>query len=116
MGKSIDETLPIAISGKFGTLLNTYICVGVAGCLFLGALLPSDKADYGKDEMWRVIYAFPIFIGILQIVLFHFFFKQEPTVYCISMGRDDEAKTMMHRVYKKADNQNDQEFEALIDK
>lgn len=103
MGKSIDETLPSELSGKFGTFLNTYICVGVMGCFFLGALLPTDEADYVNDEMWRVIYAFPILIAIIQITLFLFIFKEEPIAYSIAMGRDDEAKRLMRRVYKKSD-------------
>ena len=101
MGKSIDETLPIAISGQFGTLTNTYICVGIMICFFLGALLPKDEADYADDEMWRVIYAMPIFIAIVQILLFVFIYREEPIAYCISLGRDNEAKRLMHRLYKR---------------
>ena len=73
------------------------------GCFFLGALLPTDEADYVNDEMWRVIYAFPILIAIIQITLFLFIFKEEPIAYSIAMGRDDEAKRLMRRVYKKSD-------------
>ena len=103
MGKSIDETLPISISGKFGTLTNTYICIGVMGSLFLGVLIPEDPEDYVNDEMWRVIYAMPIFIAILQIVLFLCVYKEEPIAYAIGMERYDEAERLMRRVYKASE-------------
>ena len=101
MGKAIDETLPVSISGKFGTLTNTYICFGVMGIFFLGVLIPEDPDEYVNDEMWRLIYAMPIFIAIIQIVLFLFVFKEEPIAYSIGMERYDEAEKLMRRVYKR---------------
>ena len=76
---------------------------------FLGALLPADETQYGDDEMWRVIYGMPIAIAVVQILLFLFIFREEPVAYCIAMGKDEEAKKMMSRVYKKQDN-----FDQLI--
>ena len=67
-----------------------------------------------NDEMWRVIYAMPILIAIIQILLFVCVFKEEPIAYAIGMERNEEAQRLMRRVYKKAEDQSDEEFEALV--
>ena len=43
MSKSIDETVPSEISGKFGVQLNMYTCLGIMTSFFLGGILPTDK-------------------------------------------------------------------------
>ncbi len=101
MGKSIDETIPSEISGSFGILVNAYICFGIMSSYFLGALLPSDEEDYASTEMWRVIFAFPIIVAIMQQLLFLIVYREEPIGYCITAGREEEAKKLMRRIYKK---------------
>jgi len=64
---------------------------------FLGAVLP-DLEDFEankKDEMWRVIWAFPALIGIIEILLTLFVMRQEPIAYCMMTGRDEEGKKHM---------------------
>ena len=107
MGKSIDETIPTNISGQFGVLLNCYVCVGMMSSYFLGALLPTEESEFADDEMWRVIYAMPIAIAVIQILLFLTAFREEPVAYCVSLGKEDEAKKLMRRVYKEQANFDD---------
>ena len=69
MGKSLDETVPVAIQGQFGTLLNLYITIGFLLCYALGAILPKDKDLFVSDNNWRIIFIMPAVIGVLQIGL-----------------------------------------------
>ena len=68
---------------------------------FLGVLLPKDKADYADSEGWRVIFSMPCIIAFIQIVLLLFVFRQEPIDFCIGNDRNEEAKVLMRKVYKK---------------
>ena len=52
----------------------------------------------------------PAFIAIAQILILLIFFRQEPIAFSISRGKEEEAKALLRKVYKKTDN-----FEALID-
>ena len=67
----------------------------------MGALLPTDQSEFAADEMWRVIYGVPILIALVQIILFSIFFREEPVAYCISLGKDEEARRLLSRVYKE---------------
>ena len=64
MGKSLDDTIPVEVSGQFGTLLNFYVCSGYAFSYGLGALLPKDQEEMENDNMWRVIFLMPAFFAI----------------------------------------------------
>ena len=40
-------------------------------------------------------------------------FKQEPVAFCIANNREEEAKTLLKRIYLKRDDRED--FDKLID-
>ena len=84
MGKSLDETIPVAIQGQFGTLLNAYIVFGILLCYALGAILPTDPADLASDNNWRIIFIMPVVIALLQIFLMLCIFKEEPVAFSIA--------------------------------
>ena len=65
MGKSLDDTIPVEVSGQFGTLTNFYICVGLFFAFSLGSILPTDEEDLMDDNRWRIIYLMPAFIAIV---------------------------------------------------
>ena len=110
MGKSLDETIPVESSGQFGTLLNGYICIGFIPSFLLGGILPTGDEEMKDDNRWRLIYLMPAFIAITQILLFLIFFKEEPVAFSIAEGNEEEAKTLLKKVYKKTEN-----FDELID-
>ena len=109
MGKSLDETIPVKASGQFGTLLNTYICIGFPISYLLGAFLPDEPDEMAEDEMWRIIYGAPALLAIAQILLFLLVFKHEPVAYNVALRNEEDAKALLRKVYKKTDN-----FDALI--
>lgn len=40
MGRCIAETIPIRLSGQFGTATNTYLCFGLGASSVIGVMLP----------------------------------------------------------------------------
>ena len=105
VGKMITETLPEELAAKFLMAHNGSFCVGFVVAFGLGALLPDpeDIAAMKGDQMWRVIYLVPFFVGVIEILLILFVHKYEPTAFCIMTGRDDEGRAHMAKVYRKRD-------------
>ena len=91
-------------------MTNGFIAIGIMLMFFLGAVLPTDEAEYKDDQNWRIIFAVPILVAATQLILFTFFFKEEPIVYCIGANRVEEARRLMSKVYRKGA-LSDQEFE-----
>ena len=84
-GKLVVENVPESLAVKLAMFHNASICVGFVFVLGMGALLP-DQKDYEAnkiDELWRIIYIAPIFIGAIEIFFILVVFKHEPIAYCI---------------------------------
>ena len=95
---------------QFGILLNCYIVAFTS--YSLGALSPTDPDQRVCDQNWRVIFAMPAVIAIVHITLFLFVFKEEPVAFCISEGRNAEARALLKKVYKSTDVE---DFDGVID-
>jgi MFS family permease len=86
MSKSIYESVPEELSGMYGTLTNVFIAFGIMLTTLTGLVLPINREDFADDEMWRFVYACPIFIAVAQILLFLFVFKNEPILFSVNTG------------------------------
>lgn len=93
--KSILETVPVKYSGAFGAMTNIFLNIGAMLCSVLGMALPSDPEDYSEDEMWRLTYAFPIVLALIQILLMLTIFRWEPIDFSIRAGKDENALHMI---------------------
>jgi len=61
--KAVQETVPTAYRGVYGTTAGAFIAVGVFCVTVIGAItLPTDKDKYEDDKMWRITYGFPLVI------------------------------------------------------
>ena len=116
MAKSIDETVPASAKGAFGIGTNAYLRIGIMCIFFLGAILPDDHDIEGmkNDERWRIIFAIPLVLAVLQCLCFLLLIKEEPVGYNISMDRDDEARKLLKKVYLQG-KLSDEEFNEKID-
>ena len=114
-GKLINETLPNSIMSTFTMAHNFGICSGFMMNYFLGAVLPDheDLEANKKDELWRVIWAFPAFIGIAEILLALFVMRSEPIAYCMMTGNHEEGKKHLKRVYRKKDPKSEETLEDI---
>jgi MFS family permease len=115
LSKSIIETVPEQYTGLFGSFSNFYIAFGVMLATVTGAVLPHDKAYYMDTEMWRFVYACPIIICIVQILLFTLYWKEEPINFSVANGNDAQAKSFMARVFKTPSASTPEETDAAFD-
>ena len=79
-GKVILENLPEKLAQKLALSHNGSICTGFVLAFGLGSILP-DSGDFEAnkaDELWRVIYLMPAFIGVIESLLIGLIFKHEP--------------------------------------
>ena len=92
-GKSITENFPEKLASWLAMLLNAGICCGIFVALLMGGLLPDpeDKEANKSDENWRLIYAAPGIIGVVELILILFIFRYEPIAYCVSKGFEEEG-------------------------
>ena len=44
-------------------MTNGFIAIGIMLMFFLGAVLPTDEAEYKDDQNWRIIFAVPIVVA-----------------------------------------------------
>ena len=113
MGKSLDETIPIEVSWQFGVLVNSYIVLGLILCYTISAFLPmKEDLDIKDDQTWRALLFAPAVIGIINILMFLCYYKQEPIAYSIAKGNEIEAKKMLRKIHHSKGVEN---FEELID-
>ena len=87
-GKLIVENMPGSLSQKIIMFQNIGICIGLVVAYNLGIILPDpDDLEANKeDELWRIIYLFPLFIGVFELAVILLVFRQEPIAYCILTG------------------------------
>ena len=115
--KSIYETVPENVSGLFVGMTNFYITLGVMLATLAGVALPTNKDDFKDDEMWRLVYACPIIIALLQISLFIFVYKTEPILFCIRNNDDKSAQQIMRLVFKPSPNhKTEEEIQIALDR
>ena len=116
-GKMITETMPEKEASLFAMAHNAAICIGFIVAFGLAAFLPDpDDVEANKeDEYWRLIYIFPAFVGLVEILLVLFVYRLEPVSYCIMTGRDEEGKAHMAKVYRKKDPNTPETIEQILD-
>jgi hypothetical protein len=51
--------------------------------------------------MWKVIYICPLIWAVIQLVLIKLLFPEEPILYSLSNGNEQEARILINKVYKK---------------
>ena len=90
-GKMVVENMPEKLAQKLAMIHNGSVCCGFVVAFGMGGLLPdaTDSEANKVDELWRVIYLVPAFIGIVELLLITLVFKQEPIAYCLMMGYEE---------------------------
>jgi hypothetical protein len=97
--KCIFETVPISHAGTFGCLTNIFISLSGFICLLLGNCLPNSPELYKEDEMWRLIYGFPMVWSTLQLILLLTLFRWDSLDFLISKGKNKEALEFLNILY-----------------
>ena len=116
-GKYVSETIPQHMVSRFTSSLNFSVCFGFIACFALGYLLPdADDLEANKeDELWRVIWLGPTFVGIIEILLILVVFRNEPIAFCLTEGRDEEALVGLSYVYRKRNPDDTDSIEEILE-
>jgi hypothetical protein len=72
--------------------------------------LPSDPEGYQDDQVWRVVYGFPMVLITIQLIVFLTVFKWEPIDFSIAAGKDENALKMIELLYEPKDTTLSKEF------
>mmetsp|Transcript_32123 Transcript_32123/g.39841 ORF Transcript_32123/g.39841 Transcript_32123/m.39841 type:complete len:171 (-) Transcript_32123:319-831(-) len=96
---------------------NSSICIGFVVVFGLGAVLPdpNDIEANEKDEMWRVIWLGPAVIGFIEIALTLFVMRLEPISYCMMVGRGEECRQHLRKVYRKKSPDSSETVEQVME-
>ena len=81
--KMLVETIPAHMMSSFGTLMTTFVLIGFSTANVGGGLLIPDERDYEghkKNETWRIIYGYPIFVSIFIVLLYIFIIKDRDSI------------------------------------
>lgn len=97
--KCVYECVNEKLNGMFGCLTNCAICFGGIIVGALGLALPMDAEDQKDDELWRLVYGFPIVFAVLQTLFFLTVFRWEPIDFSIQRGDDESALKFLDLLY-----------------
>ena len=64
--------------------------------------------------MWRVIWLGPVAIGIFTITMTLFVMDLEPVAYCMMIGREDEGRKHLERLYRKKQPDSQENIEDIL--
>lgn len=103
--KSLFETVPQKYYGVFASLTNIFLNFSGVFVIVLGMGVPTNKEDYVEDQMWRLSYAAPIVLSILQLTMLLTLFKYEPIDFSIQRDKDEQALKFIQLVLKPAKGQ-----------
>lgn len=99
----INEIAPIEAAGAMGTLNQLFICIGVLFAPLLGFGMPVDQNAVdlqNKDNKYFIfVLGFAAVPAILRLVLNLAIFNMETPKFLISQGKDDEALTLLTKIY-----------------
>ena len=116
VGKLINETIPDSIMAIFAMATNASICIGLFVVFLMGVVLP-DPADIQAnkdDELWRIIWAAPAAIGLIEILLTLLVMRLEPIAYCMMTGNNADGNEHLRKVYRKKDSSSAETLEELM--
>jgi MFS family permease len=98
--KLMDETIPAKLIDQgFGTSTNILINVSAFFLLVMALWMPSDSTQLQQSKFWMIIYGSQVPLQILTLVLYAFFFKEEPIDFSVKRGDKRQAISLISKVY-----------------
>jgi len=84
----------------FGPFIAGSAALGLMIALLSGAFLPSDKSkNLEHDQTWRYIFAFPLVLLIIQLIVTFTYYKEDTIKFCVNSGKYEEAETFIKKAY-----------------
>mmetsp|Transcript_19839 Transcript_19839/g.16991 ORF Transcript_19839/g.16991 Transcript_19839/m.16991 type:complete len:253 (+) Transcript_19839:145-903(+) len=98
----INEVAPIKVKGIAGTMVQVFLNIGILGSYLIANGLP-DNFQPGDTPVffWKVMFGFPFVTCGIRVLFLLVAFNQDTPKYCVMNGNEDEASTMLKRIYPK---------------
>lgn len=96
----MSEVAPVEISGTLGTLNQFNAVTGILVANSLSFLVPyPQNFEAGTLKIWRLLFAFPALIALLQLLLLIFVFKLDTPNYYKSLDDMDSHDKIISKIY-----------------
>lgn len=97
----IKELSPNEISGTLGSYMQLNVTLGVFFGVFFAYLLKKMTGDTTGKDFWYILYGFPEITILIQTLVLLFVYPYETPKYLLSVGKEDEARTLIELIYKE---------------
>lgn len=97
----LSEMAPADISGRIGSLISVFGCLGTVFAFSFALFLPVENFDKDpSNDYWIYMFLFQGLVALLQLGLFLLHFKNESPLWLLSKGHTDEAISSLNFIYK----------------
>jgi MFS family permease len=97
---SLSETVPKSHQETFAITVNLGIVCGILVTLLVGlplANLTPEEAE--TTNLWMIPYGVPFIYGLINLLMYVTRFKEEPILFLLKKGREEEALSAIKQVY-----------------
>ena len=99
--KFINEVSPVFMSGSFGAIYQFMVTLGLFAAFLIGLGSkehPSSKKFF-EEEYWRIMFAIPIFVALVQMILLWKAYPYETPKFLLKTKQDSEARDIIELIY-----------------
>ncbi|OMJ67089.1 hypothetical protein SteCoe_35845 [Stentor coeruleus] len=96
----INEISPIEITGRIGSMVMLFGCLGTLFAFSFALILPTS--DYNNDPLnniWIAMFLFQGLVALIQLILFLTIFKHETAPWLANKGYKDQAQRSLKFLY-----------------
>lgn len=102
--KYIAETAPIEIKGPAGALTQVCVTLGILIAftvgLGIGDVDQDDQDSFEIQDYWYIIFAIPLGIALIQILLLLFVFPYDTPPFLKARGEEEKLLELMRKIYE----------------
>jgi MFS transporter, SP family, arabinose:H+ symporter len=95
----INETVPVEIRGKLGSLIQFQVTFGIFVSFLLCIMLPVYRFDSSTNYLWIFVYGFPIVPATIQLILLYTVFPFDSAKYLAKAGNEKDLSKLLTIVY-----------------
>lgn len=90
------ETAPVNLRGPLGGITQLSIFSGALLCFTLGFGTPETRQDKLTSNYWRMMFALPAVVALLQLVLVNSLYRYESPIFSLlNQGNETEARKVL---------------------
>ena len=95
----INEMVPEEVKGKLGMMVQFQITLGIFVAFTLCIMLPVYDLGSSDNNLWIMIYGFPIFPSLLQIFFYCFIYRQDTPKWLFDAHRTNDLENVLKTIY-----------------